>query len=158
MSNSNIVKTLCDELIENPALAPTRVDEIAEKLLDAPESSYLPKVERANAILLHPEFSRAVYDRLLDEIPYPTLSKFSNTLHLVLINDNTTLADIEALKAKSDEHDETEWFNESVTSSIAWSEYQLHLAYNGTLMVQDGEDRRRLMRSLGLLKSYEQAS
>lgn len=152
---SNTIKSLCDELIENPSLEPARVDEIANELLDAPHESYIPVVERANAILLHPKFSRKVYDRILNEVPYPELAIFSNTLHLMLVNDNTTLEDVEALKIKADEHNGADWFRESITTSLAWSEYRLILAYNGTLMVQEADERRRLMKTVGLLKSYE---
>lgn len=154
MSATNLHE-LHTTLNDSLSLPAEEVNEIAAKLLDAPEDQFITTKMRLEAILTHDNFSRNIYDRIFWEYDKEVLvSEDTNILHLLISNPNATLEDIQTLSEYAEERDASEWFETVVMKTIDYCEYQLNLTYNGEHIFQDETIRKNLTKTAELLDRF----
>lgn len=146
---------LYKHLNDSLSLPAEEVDEIATKLLEAPEDQSVNRKMRLEAIVMHSNFSRNIYDRIFWEFPNETLvAEDTNILHMLISNPNATLEDIQTLSDYAKDHGKSEWFETVVMKTIDLSEYQLNLTYNGEHIFQDETIRKNLAQTSELLHKF----
>ena len=146
-----------NEIKDTPHLEPKKVEQLALELLAAP-TEHITTSMIVNAVLLHPNISRSLYDLMLDKVDETAFSGENNTLYLLFNNNNTTLDDVQRLRNFAEKQDATEWFEKVVSITIDYNKYHLALSYNGELMVQDAAERSQLSHSVDVLESYCKSS
>lgn len=146
---------LYKHLNDSLSLPAEEVDEIATKLLDAEEDQSVTRKMRLEAIVIHSNFSRNIYDRIFWEFPNETLvAENTNILHMLISNPNATLEDIQTLSGYAEDHGKSEWFEKVVMTTIDLSEYHLNLTYNGEHIFQDETIRKNLAQTADLLDKF----
>jgi hypothetical protein len=146
---------LYKHLNDSLSLPAEEVNDIATKLLEAPEDQSVSRKMRLEAIVMHSNFSRNIYDRIFWEFPNETLvSEDTNILHMLISNPNATLEDIQTLSDYAKDHGKSEWFETVVMKTIDLSEYQLNLTYNGEYIFQDETIRKNLAQTSELLHKF----
>lgn len=146
---------LYTKLSEALTLPANEVNEIATQLLDAPEDQFVNRNMRLQAILLHQNISRKIYDRLLNEFtPQALTAENSNVLHLLISSPNATLGDIFKLKEFAKQAGNDEWFDRITKKTLELSAYHLTLSYNGELMFQEEKVRENLTHTKNTLESF----
>jgi hypothetical protein len=149
---------LYTKLNDTLALPTEEVNEMATRLLDAPEDQSLTREKRLKAIAAHPNASREILDRLLNQFSPETLtSEDSSLLHLLVSNENATLEDLKKLSEYATQSGKTEWLGTVLETTVKLNEYQLGLSYNGVSVVQDRTLREQLIKTISLLKGFQTA-
>lgn len=147
----DLYKTLKDSLY----LPEGEVNDIATKLLEADEDQFVTRKMRLEAIAVHSNFSRDIYNRILWEFDKETLvSEKTNILHLMISNPHTTLEDIQTLSEYAKDTGKEEWFENVVMKTLDLSEYHLNLKYNGEHIFQDEKVRANLTKTSNLLDEF----
>lgn len=147
---------LYTKLNDTLALPTEEVDEIAARLLDAPEDRALPREKRLKAIAAHTNASRKILDRVLNEFSPETLTSENNSiLHLLISNENATLEDLKKLSKYAEQSGTTAWLTTVLDTTVKLNEYQLNLSYNGEFMFQDKVVRENLSRTVELIKEMQ---
>jgi hypothetical protein len=150
----DLYKKLNDEI----SLPAEEVDEIATKLLDAPEDQFVTRKMRLQAIVIHSNFSRAIFDRIFHEFSAETLtSENTNIIHMLITNENATLKTLQTLRRYAANSGTTTWFDTVLQKTAELSDYHLNLSYNGEYIFQDEKVRENLTRTLQLLKTFHAA-
>lgn len=148
---------LYKELVDSLHLPSDEVSNIAATLLDAPEDQFVTRKMRLQAIVTHDNFSREIYDRLFNEFSPETLTEENTTVtHMLIANENATLADIALLSKYAKQSGTGEWFQQVITKTVELSDYHLNLTYNGEYIFQDEKVRTNLTRTLNLLTEFQE--
>lgn len=146
---------LQEELVSTITMSDEKVNQIATVLLDAPADKQPPVEKRLSSILLHPNISREVYERVLNE--HSSAPRFfdprTNLLYLLIDHKHATLSDLHKLKDWAAEYQATEWFNRTILNTYGMTTYQLQLSYNGQQMVT-GKERELLQKTSNLLQVF----
>lgn len=146
---------LYKHLNDSLSLPAEEVNDIATKLIEAPEDQAVTRKMRLEAILIHSNFSRNIYDRIFWEFPNETLvAENTNILHMLISNPNATLEDIQTLSGYAEDNGKSEWFEKVVMTTIDLCEYHLNLTYNGEYIFQDETIRKNLAKTAEMLHDF----
>lgn len=156
MSADNLRESYTE--LNNSLFLPTEVvDKNAKLLIEAPENVSLTKKMRLESIAAHPNYSREIYELILSSFgPELLTSDDINILHLLISNKNATREDITTLQTYAVTSGNAEWFSSVVMKTIELNEYQLGLSYNGVSVFHDRDLREQMLRTIALLKEFQQ--
>ena len=147
---------LYTKLNDSLNLSQDEINAIATELLDAPEDQFVTRNMRLQAVILHTNMSRDIFDRLLHEFSPETLTaENSNVLHLLITNENTTIGDLTTIRQFAEQSGTTDWFDSTIANTIEVSDYQLNLTYNGEHLFSDEKVRNNLTRTVELMAEYQ---
>lgn len=158
MSADKLLDTY-NSLTESLSLPADEVNKSAKLLAEAPESGFITKKMRLEAIVAHPNYSRETYEMLLRFFEPETLTALdTNIIHMLISYENVKLEDVKTLHTYAETSGNAEWFSRVVMKTIELNEYQLGLTYNGASVFHDRDLRERLIYTIALLKEFQQGA